>query len=244
MPASTPMESIQIRSGSSRCYMSAPDCAEQQAWRPISLRSTRSQYPGPREGVRYWLEVRSAARWRYITVPVVHVHCSARQRTSGAAELTFRAGIRESLRVRVVPARVSEEQRGAIVASPRHFESHPKLASPRDLTSHRCISISMGSAGPYRWEFEQVTESLTVDVHAPPCWTIWTSLFERQSMGSAWRFRLRSMSPCTSQAARSFRVLEDWCPPFAGFFLYHPSRRQQPAALSALIDTLRLGRSA
>jgi len=36
------------------------------------------------------------------------------------------------------------------------------------------------------------------------------------------------------------RVLEDWCSPFAGFFLYYPSRRQQPAALSALIDTLRL----
>jgi len=36
------------------------------------------------------------------------------------------------------------------------------------------------------------------------------------------------------------RVLEDWCPPFAGYFLYYPSRRQRPAALSALIDTLRL----
>ena len=36
------------------------------------------------------------------------------------------------------------------------------------------------------------------------------------------------------------RVLEDWCEPFAGYFLYYPSRRQQPAALTALIDTLRL----
>ena len=36
------------------------------------------------------------------------------------------------------------------------------------------------------------------------------------------------------------RVLHDWCPPFPGYFLYYPSRRQQPAALSALIDTLRL----
>jgi DNA-binding transcriptional LysR family regulator len=36
------------------------------------------------------------------------------------------------------------------------------------------------------------------------------------------------------------RVLEDWCQPFPGFFLYYPSRRQQPAALSALISTLRL----
>ena len=36
------------------------------------------------------------------------------------------------------------------------------------------------------------------------------------------------------------RVLEDWCSPFAGYFLYYPSRRQQAAALSALIETLRL----
>ena len=36
------------------------------------------------------------------------------------------------------------------------------------------------------------------------------------------------------------RVLDDWSPPFPGFFLYYPSRRQQPAALTALIETLRL----
>jgi len=36
------------------------------------------------------------------------------------------------------------------------------------------------------------------------------------------------------------RVLEDWCQPFPGFFLYYPSRRQQPAALAALINALRI----
>ena len=36
------------------------------------------------------------------------------------------------------------------------------------------------------------------------------------------------------------RVLEDWCPPFHGYFLYYPSRRQQSAALSALIEALRM----
>jgi DNA-binding transcriptional LysR family regulator len=40
------------------------------------------------------------------------------------------------------------------------------------------------------------------------------------------------------------RVLKDWCPPFAGYFLYHPSRRQQTPALSALIETLRLSQRA
>ena len=42
------------------------------------------------------------------------------------------------------------------------------------------------------------------------------------------------------ESGELIRVLEDWCQPFPGFFLYYPSRRQQPAALSALIHTLRL----
>jgi DNA-binding transcriptional LysR family regulator len=36
------------------------------------------------------------------------------------------------------------------------------------------------------------------------------------------------------------QVLEEWCPTFPGFFLYDPSRRNQPAALTALIQALRL----
>ena len=32
------------------------------------------------------------------------------------------------------------------------------------------------------------------------------------------------------------RVLQDWCQPYPGFFLYYPSRRQQTPALAALIS--------
>ena len=38
---------------------------------------------------------------------------------------------------------------------------------------------------------------------------------------------------------RLVRVLEDWCHPFPGFFLYYPSRRQMPVALRTLVDFLR-----
>ena len=40
-------------------------------------------------------------------------------------------------------------------------------------------------------------------------------------------------------AGRLVRVLEDWCPPYNGFYLYYPSRRQLPAALRAFIDFCR-----
>lgn len=36
------------------------------------------------------------------------------------------------------------------------------------------------------------------------------------------------------------RVLADWCPPFPGFYLYYPGRRQISAALRALIDALKV----
>jgi DNA-binding transcriptional LysR family regulator len=38
------------------------------------------------------------------------------------------------------------------------------------------------------------------------------------------------------------RVLDDWCPPFSGFHLYYPSRRQSSPAFSLLVDALRYRR--
>ena len=67
----------------------------------------------------------------------------------------------------VIAVRVSQDQRAAIVAAPKYFESHSKSASPRDLTNQRCISASMGWAGAYRWEFDKGDESLTVGIHGP-----------------------------------------------------------------------------
>ena len=43
------------------------------------------------------------------------------------------------------------------------------------------------------------------------------------------------------EAGSLARVLEDWCQPFPGFFLFYPSRRQQTASLAALISVLRVG---
>jgi DNA-binding transcriptional LysR family regulator len=36
------------------------------------------------------------------------------------------------------------------------------------------------------------------------------------------------------------RLLADWCPPFPGFYLYYPGRRQLSPALAAFIEALRV----
>ena len=155
----------------------------------------------------------------------------------------FDAGIHlgEFLQRDMVAVKVSAEQRAAIVAAPSYFDSHPKPKTPRDLTAHRCIRYRMGAGGPvYRWEFEKRGKPVTVSVSGPLIVndvevTLRAAL---DGLGLAFLFEEHAAEHVARR--RLVRVLEDWCPPFDGFFLYYPSRRQQPAAFQALVDALRI----
>ena len=154
----------------------------------------------------------------------------------------FDAGIHlgEFIERDMIAVRVSPDQRAAIVASPRYFESHPKPALPRDLPGHRCINFRHGSDGLYRWEFDKGNRSLAVAVHGPLIVDHAEILIRAAIDGVGLAFMLEAHAAPHLASGALVRVLEDWCPPFAGYFLYYPSRRQQPAALAALIETLRL----
>jgi DNA-binding transcriptional LysR family regulator len=140
----------------------------------------------------------------------------------------------------MIAVRVSPDQRAAIVGSKAYFDARPKPVSPRDLTNHRCLNFGHGGEGVYRWEFEKDGEALTVSVRGPLTVDSVGVLTRAalDGLGLAYLFESHAAPYLASGAL--VRVLEDWCPPFAGYFLYYPSRRQQPAALAALVDTLRM----
>jgi DNA-binding transcriptional LysR family regulator len=154
----------------------------------------------------------------------------------------FDAGIEigEFIQKDMVAVRVSEDLRAAIVASPAYFASHPRPRHPRDLLGHACVNFRQGSRGVYRWEFEKGRQSVAVAVDGP-LMVDDAEIHVRAAVdgvGVVWTLE-HYASPLVA-AGKLVRVLEDWCQPFPGYFLYYPSRRQQPAALSALIETLRL----
>ena len=154
----------------------------------------------------------------------------------------FDAGIHlgEFIERDMIAVRVSADQRAAIVGSPRYFQVHPRPSSPRDLTGHRCINFRHGSDGVYRWEFEKGKQSLVVAVHGPLIADNVDLMIQAALDGAGLAFMLEAHAEPHLATGALVRVMDDWCPPFAGYYLYYPSRRQQPAALSALIDTLRL----
>jgi DNA-binding transcriptional LysR family regulator len=154
----------------------------------------------------------------------------------------FDAGIHfgEFIERDMITFRVSKDHRPAIVGSPRYFESHEKPVHPRDLTSHRCINFRHGSAGVYRWELDKGKQSLTVAVNGPLVVDDVEIMVRAAIDGVGLAFMSEERAAPHLARGELVRVLEDWCPPFPGFFLYYPRQRQLPAALAALIETLRL----
>ena len=154
----------------------------------------------------------------------------------------FDAGIHfgEYIEKDMIAVRVSPDQRPAIVASPAYFESHPRPKSPRDLLIHQCINFRHGSAGLYRWEFEKGKKSLSVAVNGPLIVDDVALVIGAAIGGVGLAFLSEDLAAPHLASGALVRVLEPWCQPYPGFFLYYPSRRQQPAALAALIDVLRL----
>ncbi len=153
----------------------------------------------------------------------------------------FDAGIHfgEYIEKDMIAVRVSPDHRPAIVGSPGYFKSHEKPKSPRDLLRHRCINFRHGNAGLYRWEFEKGKKSLSVAVTGSLIVDDQDLVTRAALDGVGLAFISEEFVLHHLESAALVRVLESWCQPFPGFFLYYPSRRQQPAALSALIETLR-----
>jgi DNA-binding transcriptional LysR family regulator len=138
--------------------------------------------------------------------------------------------------------RVTKEMRLAVVGSREYFESNPIPKHPQDLKDHSCIGFRF-SNGLYRWEFEKGRKALTVSPQGPASFDdpdlVIQAVLDGVGIGTSMEAKIEKWIA----TGHLTQVLKDWCPSFPGYFLYYPSRRNQPAALAALIATLRLSDS-
>ena len=153
----------------------------------------------------------------------------------------FDAGIHfgEYIAQDMIAVRVSKDHRAAIVGSPGYFDAHPFPKAPHDLLKHPCINFRHGPTELYRWEFEKGKKELSVAVKGPLIVDDLRLAIQAALDGIGLVFSDESEVADYLQDGRLVRVLEDWCQPYPGFFMYYPSRRQQTAALSAVITTFR-----
>ena len=155
----------------------------------------------------------------------------------------YDAGIHlgEFLHRDMTAVRVTREQRAAVVAAPGYFDTHPTPKKPRDITAHRCVLYRMGPDGPiYRWEFEKRGKSVSVSAAGPVIVSDAQFMIRAALDGVGLAYILEDYVAEHIARGALVRVLEDWCPPFDGYFLYYPSRRHQSPALQALVAALRV----
>lgn len=154
----------------------------------------------------------------------------------------FDAGIRpgELLQKDMVAMRVSPDLRIAVVGSPAYFESRSIPRTPKDLREHVCIAYRWTRSGSFhRWPFQKRGKVVEVEPSGPLVVNDVDVLVSAALDGAGLVCTLEDTVAPHLRERRLVRVLDDWCPPSPGFFLYYPSRRQLPTALRTLIEFLR-----
>jgi DNA-binding transcriptional LysR family regulator len=156
----------------------------------------------------------------------------------------FDAGVRlgEQVEKDMIAVRIGPDLRMAVVGSPDYFARAGKPASPRDLPQHRCINTRMATRGNiYAWEFEQGAHTLNVRVEGPLIVNDMVPAICAAEAGHGLAYVMEDRVSAQLAAGTLVRVLDDWCPPFAGHHLYYPDRHDLPPAFAAVVRELRYG---
>lgn len=154
----------------------------------------------------------------------------------------FDAGVRmgDTIDKDMIAVPIGPPLRMAIAASPEYFASHPVPKKPHDLLNHNCINMRMQtSGGIYVWDFMRRGKQLNVRVDGQLIFNTTPNMVDAALVGLGIAALPEEEFAPHIEEGRLVRVLEDWCEPFSGYFLYYPSRRQPSPAFSLVVDALR-----
>jgi DNA-binding transcriptional LysR family regulator len=174
--------------------------------------------------------------------PEVHIELITDYGLTDIVTERFDAGVRigEQIAKDMIAVRIGPEIRIAVVASPAYFESRPVPKTPQELVNHNCINLRLPTRGGlYAWEFEKDGRELKVHVEGQLAFNGTFQMLNAAVAGFGLAYVPEDLADPYLTKARLQRVLADWCPPYAGYHLYYPSRRQPTPAFSLLVEALR-----
>jgi DNA-binding transcriptional LysR family regulator len=153
----------------------------------------------------------------------------------------FDAGIRfdENLPAEMIAVRIGEPLRMVAVASPEYVAEHGAPEHPDDIVHHACFRMRWPSGAFYDWELEKGDDVRRVAVDGPLIVDDGQLLKDAALDGAGIAFLIEVAVRDEIASGALVPMLQDWCPPFPGYSIYYPSRRQVSPALRAFIDWMR-----
>ena len=174
--------------------------------------------------------------------PDIKVEIEADYRLTDIVAERFDAGVRlgDIIDKDMIAVPISPPMRMLAVATPGYFANHGRPRTPQELTAHRCINLRLPTyGGLYAWEFERNGRALRVRVDGQ---LVFNSIFQIRDAaldGFGIAYLMETMIRADLDGGALEAVLEDWSPPFSGYHLYYPSRRQPTPAFAAIVEALR-----
>ena len=154
----------------------------------------------------------------------------------------FDAGVRagEQVAKDMIAVRIGPDMRMAVVGARTYFRSRSEPKKPQDLIGHNCINLRLPThGGLYAWEFGKGTRELKVRVEGQLVFNGTFQMLNAALAGFGLAYVPEDLAQPHLSKGSLKRVLEEWCPPYPGYHLYYPSRRQSSAAFAMLVDALR-----
>lgn len=153
----------------------------------------------------------------------------------------FDAGVRlgESLSQDMIAVKIGPDLSMAAFATPHYFDRKGRPQTPEDLTRHDCINLrQLTYGGIYAWELEKDGREQRVRVDGRITLNNPSMILDAAMDGHGIGFLPSEIVKDHFVSGKLERVLQDWCPPFSGYHLYYPSRRQLSPAMRVVVDAL------
>jgi len=171
--------------------------------------------------------------------PHVHLELTNDEGFIDIVEKGFDAGIRfgESVHRDMVAIPIGGPVAVAVVAAPEYLRRHPAPRHPDELVRHNCIRFRFAATGAiYKWEFQ--VDGRLVEYEVKGNLTLSDTMFglEAALEGVGLAYTFEQLARPYIRAKRLKRVLASFSPTFPSFYLYYPSRHDQPTKLKALIE--------
>jgi DNA-binding transcriptional LysR family regulator len=151
-------------------------------------------------------------------------------------------GVRDGEQVAkdMIAVPIGPDMRMAVVGTPAYFAERGMPQTPQELTNHNCINLRLPTRGGlYAWEFEKDGRELRVRVEGQLIFNSSSPIRKAALAGLGLACLPEGHFQKELEAGVLVRALGDWCPPFSGYHLYYPSRRQLSPAFAVLVEALR-----
>lgn len=154
----------------------------------------------------------------------------------------YDAGVRlgEVIAKDMVSVPISENQRLLVVGSPAYVATNGEPKTPQDLVDHRCINLRLPTRGGlYAWEFERDGRQMNVRVDGQFTFNNLRLMVDAALAGLGFAYVPEGEVRPHIERGTLQAVLENWSPPYPGYRLFYPSRRQHSAAFALIVKSLR-----